>query len=507
MTGESLVDFAKVPMLYTSTMQATEHMDQRQKTFMQGLDLTHIRERSQRMHEDLRKAKRFDQCHKRRYQPCVSESALDDIPTILRHSKGSSDSDLLLAAMGLRKLLANHANPPIQEVIDHGFVPALLTWMQRIDFPKLQVEACWAVTNIASGSHDHALSLVSKGVVPILHSLLQSKTAEVRDNAIWLIGNLAGDSPQIRDELLHAECLDWVLDCIQHNGTDTDCCPWAVANLCRGRPKPEFHLVAKAVPYLCSVLLTLDSREELSSVLWAISHLCAEKNDRVQMILDHNLLPKIRTIVETADFSVQFPALRIVGNIASGREDQTEHVICLVPFLRSLLHSSNLSIQKETAWICSNIASGSLSQVQSLLNEGILKAFIDLLPGAAEEIQREMLFGLGNASLMNNPEIQLYLCENGVFPALVHTLKHGSPSLIYAALDVIKALLCTESECEHAKFTIAFEACGGLEELEGLQFHGNPQVYEKALRLLEKHFETEGEADGFLRDLLVVTET
>ena len=61
---------------------------------------------------------------------------------------------MMTAAQAARKMLSRERNPPIQMMIEHGIVPLLVTVLEKMDYPKLQFEAAWALTNIASGSSE-----------------------------------------------------------------------------------------------------------------------------------------------------------------------------------------------------------------------------------------------------------------------------------------------------------------------------------------------------------------
>jgi len=87
-------------------------------------------------------------------------------------------------------------------VIDANLVPRFIGMLARDDHPKLQFEAAWCLTNVASGDHEHVQILISKGTVEAFVKLLSSSHIEVIEQAIWGLGNLAGDNPKIRDYVI-----------------------------------------------------------------------------------------------------------------------------------------------------------------------------------------------------------------------------------------------------------------------------------------------------------------
>jgi importin subunit alpha-1 len=84
-------------------------------------------------------------------------------------------------------------NPPIDDVIASGAIPYLVHFLQAEQVPNLQFEAAWALTNIASGTNAHTKLVVESGCVPIFSALLRSPSEDVREQAVWALGNIAGD--------------------------------------------------------------------------------------------------------------------------------------------------------------------------------------------------------------------------------------------------------------------------------------------------------------------------
>jgi hypothetical protein len=90
----------------------------------------------------------------------------------------------LEACIRLRKLLSIERNPPIAEVIAAGVVPRLVQFLHCHDDPILAFEAAWALTNIASGTSEHARVIIDNGAVPVLVSLVVHPDLVVREQCM-----------------------------------------------------------------------------------------------------------------------------------------------------------------------------------------------------------------------------------------------------------------------------------------------------------------------------------
>lgn len=83
-------------------------------------------------------------------------------------------------------------------------MPKFIEFVQREDCPRLQFEAAWCITNIASGDHEHTQVLLEKGALDVLVGMLRSKNLDVVEQAIWALGNIAGDTTENRNLVLNA---------------------------------------------------------------------------------------------------------------------------------------------------------------------------------------------------------------------------------------------------------------------------------------------------------------
>ena len=70
-------------------------------------------------------------------------------------------------------------------MIDAGCVPTLVGFLDFDDDPKLQLEAGWALTNIASGTSAQTDTVIDAGALPCFVRLLKiSSSPQVREQAV-----------------------------------------------------------------------------------------------------------------------------------------------------------------------------------------------------------------------------------------------------------------------------------------------------------------------------------
>lgn len=162
---------------------------------------------------------------------------------------------------------------PIQQVIDAGVIPILISNMTKFEFPTLQKDCAWALTNIAAGSTEQTEFLLKQGVLKPLIAALDSDNLELQEQCVWAIGNIAGDSHHFRDKILEIGIGSLINIGIETKNAETfKNVVWTLSNLNRGKPVPDYKKVKDSATVFAIALEKYNNEVEiLNDALWALS--------------------------------------------------------------------------------------------------------------------------------------------------------------------------------------------------------------------------------------------
>ena len=483
--------------------------DRRSNMYKKGIDKEACSRRREETTIRIRKNKRTEQLLKRRNikheQPVDTsaaaasaeasglEATLHGLPALANAIKTGPPALQFQAVRMVRKLLSKEHDPPVQAVLDQGIIGDLVNFLTRED---TMFEAAWALTNIAST--DHTSVVVDAGACPHLVNLLRASNPEVREQAAWCLGNIAGDNTKYRDMLLsETPCLNNVLMNIKQPASESLLrnVTWSLSNLCRGKPKPKLEHIKPAFPALRH-LLSIADEEVITDTCWALSYVSDGEDARIEEVVKSGAVPLLINMMGTNQkVNIMTPALRTIGNIVSGNDKCTQHCLDhnLLQVLSSLINHQKKAVRKETCWALSNITAGTQLQISQVANyPGMLANLIGHVRDSEWDVKKEAAWAVANMTTTATPEIVCKVVDAGAVGPLVQLLDVKDSKIVNVALEAVESILKTGRKCNR-DFAATLEEEGGIDMLEQLQQHESTKIYEKVLKILETYF---GEEDG-----------
>jgi hypothetical protein len=412
--------------------------------------------------------------------PAVYDEIINatDVTVVLEHVKT------------VRRMLSLADNPPVLQVIEAGFVDLLVGLLQDdgVD-SNVQFEACWALTNIASTDETRRV-VEAEGALEVLIHHLMSENADLREQCAWCLGNIAGDRTSFRDTILEKGALAPLLQNISfpENTALLRNVTWTLSNLCRGKPEPDFELLKDAVDVLGQLIKDCEDEETVIDALWALSYISDGEEDRIEAVMNANVVPQLINNLEHPKLQILTPSLRILGNMVSGSDEQTNIVLesGVMGKMASLLCHSRKNIRKEACWLISNVTAGSEEQSNYLMQfDDVLGNIIVQLREGEWEVQKEAMWTLYNLLTSSDHSYIQPLVELGTIEPICNILSVDDPKIITIALESLWSSL-QHGDTQLVRDVI--EECDGQDKIYDLQQHTVNRIYKKASNIIQTYF-------------------
>jgi hypothetical protein len=192
-----------------------------------------------------------------------------------------------------------------------------------------------------------------------------------------------------------------------------------MAALCTGKPAPPHE---KVQPLLDSI-----DDDVLVPVIKALFYQTEGDAKSLDFCIRNGVVQSVVKLLSRPKRSrgVDICALRILGNVASGSEAQTQALINAgaLALLRDLIcESPIIEVRREATWTISNVLAGSRPQIRAVISCGILPVIMPLLSVDDAKLQRESLWCVSNAATTGSKEDIAALVDAGCIPRMISFL-------------------------------------------------------------------------------------
>ncbi|KAJ6246120.1 importin alpha [Anaeramoeba flamelloides] len=469
----------------------------------------------------LSKSKRDERLMKRRNIGKVLQSSnlnqqnnqviTDHIPTVEELPelvKGVNSNDISIIKKStqlIRKMLSVEDDPPVNEVLQTNLISKFVSFLEKND-QFLQFESAWILSNICSGEHEECEYVVDLGIIPIFNELLKSEDPDIIEQSCWALSNISGDCIEYRDLILKQKgVIDNLINIIKSPSSNLDIIQnanWCLSNLCRGKPRPKFTKVCKAIPIFAH-LINQNHQQLVIDACWGLSYLSDGNDLNINSVIDSGVVPKMVEFLGSTNPKIQIPALRVIGNLVTGDSIQTQRVLesDILDKLYNLLSHQRIQIKKEACWALSNITAGTKNQIQQVVESGIIKQLILVMKGSNRLIRQEACWVLSNAIYGGSTEQIIYCAEQGCLNEFIYFLESPSSRVIKICLEAIEKILQVgEIQAERTAgqnpVIQAIQSEGGIEKIDKLTNHKSKVIYKLAENIYETYFfEEESDED------------
>ncbi|KAF0980883.1 hypothetical protein FDP41_012671 [Naegleria fowleri] len=381
-----------------------------------------------------------------------------------------------------------------------SFSSVLVTLWRELIF-----EASWILTNVASGAPAHTQTVVgntdpsitSMSSIQTLLMLLHIDSQEIKQQTLWSLANITGDNASYRDSVIYAiipnslegakylyrslnteniefsqskfptmSSIDLINSIYLENKKSLSMnriIAWTFSNCFRGKPvNVDITNAATVATVLQEMVQTSNDLDVLSDALWGIAYGTDTPDmNFINLFLNDSLLPiLVRNISTQTHHSILLPSLRVFGNfIRLDDSTITQRIIDTEGFMDGLKICAlaiNFSVKKESLYILSNIAAGTSQQVQTLIDNNVLRDVIAVVFNTSDalyvgreiySLKKEASWVLSNmtaypehvAPIFETDQLLEFLLKLYCDPMTENLLKQDALKPIFATINYLES--------------------------------------------------------------------
>ena len=302
-----------------------------------------------------------------------------------------------------------------------------------------------------------------------------------------------------------------------HDRDTFDLVSFTIYNLFRDHDQqyPSFQHSNELIPLLVCLIntaqwYTMESTLEPNALVYSCASLLlftepdVERVARVQSILDCGIMTGIITLLQHTSADIVCYAIKILTNMSCSSKDHLRAI-----FENGVLHhiKSNLShissdVRKNVCTFLSSIAAGTSDQICHLMydDQSILPVVIEVArtDQYAVKVQAcRVLINLCKNKEMTFGQIECLVRMGGLDALSSIFIPDMDISTLLSAIDALDCVLLLGKNTGTSYFRTFLEECDGMDKLESLQFHKNPDVFAKVSVFLERYYKDDDDIEHY----------
>lgn len=369
--------------------------------------------------------------------------------------------------------------------LELGYIPLFIHLLAEGD-RVIQREAAWVLCNIALGDTHIVAQMITFGIVEAALKLIDSPSSEVTQNVLWCLGNMAGDSLEIKRSLISKGLLESILcflvrDCAL-NIELFKVVAWTLLNLTTGKYLLSLSQAERTLRTVTSFFPLHDKKLTLYA-LKILTNISQGDQLTIDLFISSNKVPEILSYIDPSAPSFTLAALKTTGNLITGKTRTTQYILDhnIIERTQQILSLPDARVRKEAHWILSNIAAGSMKQRCTLLAHDVLHVALCGLHDTDTSSRLESSWLYANLVRLSSPEARELLVRIGLLPhlQLALCLRQDNEQYLKNLLFICSCVLQSANAVE------LFAESGCLESLEKL---GAETGCKLVSELLEEYF-------------------
>ena len=359
----------------------------------------------------------------------------------------------------IRNIVCKYNSKNVFTLIEPDHLAFIIDTLEKTFDLDIIKESTLILCNFANGSTEIIEVLIELKIIERLMQLVDCKwgeileSADIIENVIWCLGNIAGDSDCSCNLVANSEFLPklWeIFEKVKEAYGIQQITAWTLANLSRKGSLISLKN-ARILLQIIKIISVSACKDVQFDCIRAISWISYRKECFIELIIETGLIPYTLSLISNESEEIHSSAIRASGNLLSGNTAQTQILINLgvIERFQEKISSNCLITRKEVFWALGNIAAGSISQIAHLVDHPIMIIAFSGLFDHDYYIRSETSWILRNISIKGSINSISILLDLGLLKYLMHGLQDFvidiKRNCAVVGISILKALVIHEN--------------------------------------------------------------